>query len=503
MTTSQRRNGRTRPWLPVLLGTIAAAFGYAGQAYLSHEMLQTRLSQADMEAPSHALTVSVQTLVPVTAYQQTRLYPGIIRPARRVQLAFERSARLTAVHVDEGQSVSAGQVLAEIDARRLRIEKDELNARHQQQSAILAELTKGPRSETIAAAQAELSASDAQVRLQQSALERNRSLLNRGAGTSQEVDDALLLLKAAQSRRDAVAKRLEELLAGTRAEQIQAQEASLAMIDAQRRRVQTELDDSFLKAPFAGRVVRRMVDEGDLVSAQQFVLELIEDMQLEAHVGIPTEVAVRLNPGSTVELSVNGNRITGFVRNVVAEVRSETRTQTVIIDLHKAVIASQETHSGDQSAEKTTDPLVRLSRHSEAVCEQGPDLYSGQLIQLEITETEAVSGFRVPLTALTTGTKGLWNVYVIEPSDEPSELYRAVARPVEMLHSDEVAAIVRGAIFPQENVIISSAHRISPGQIVHVADDISEDLTRRTTSQNGDVPEADRDNASVAAEGRR
>ncbi|MEZ6126948.1 MAG: biotin/lipoyl-binding protein [Planctomycetaceae bacterium] len=162
-------------------------------------------------------------LIPVEAVHQVRRhrqFSGTVRAARRTQLAFERSARLTMVNFDEGQSVTAGQVIAEIDQRQLKVQEEELLAGLQQQQAVLAELQAGPRQETIAAVRAELSAVTADAELRLATFERFQNLAQRKATSAQELDEMRLSLRAADARREAVQEQLRELNAGTRSEQI-------------------------------------------------------------------------------------------------------------------------------------------------------------------------------------------------------------------------------------------------------------------------------------------
>ncbi|MEZ6131426.1 MAG: biotin/lipoyl-binding protein [Planctomycetaceae bacterium] len=172
-----------------------------------------------------ALPVRVAVLEPVTSIIRERQLTGVVAAARRTMLAFERSARLNTVMVDEGQSVQAGQVLAVLDQRQLDAQVNEVDAGIQQQKAVLAELIKGPRQELIAATEAERAALAADVELRKATLDRTQSLHERQATSAQALDEVRLAWKAAVASRDAVTKRLDELRAGTRKEQLAAQEA--------------------------------------------------------------------------------------------------------------------------------------------------------------------------------------------------------------------------------------------------------------------------------------
>ena len=200
-----------------------AVFGLTGTwlAY-SGESVDSAASKA-----AEPLFVETIVLQPLTSIVKERQFTGTARAARRARLAFERSARLIRVLVDDGDVVREGQVLAEIDRRQLTVQIAEMKARLSQQEAVLSELVAGPRRETIAATKAELAALNADLELDKVTLDRVKNLHSRGAASAQDLDEVRLAWKSASARRDTVEMQLEELLAGTRSEQIDAQMRSL------------------------------------------------------------------------------------------------------------------------------------------------------------------------------------------------------------------------------------------------------------------------------------
>lgn len=416
--------------------TIAAGFliltvlGATGSWLLSGEPPDAPEQES---ANRTALPVKTMQLEAVTSIIRARQFTGMVTAGRRSRLAFERSARLTKVMFDEGQSVKAGEVVATIDQRQLVARVSELKAQIQQQTAILAELDSGPRAEVIASAKADLAASTADLELQKATFDRTKGLLERRATSAQALDEVRLAWKAAVARRDAIERKLDELEAGTRLEQIAAQKAVVAGLNAKLDQLQIDVDDSQLSAPFSGTVVNRFVDEGDMLTAQQPVLELLETSKLEARIGVPSALIHGLNRMDYVILNSGQTEVTGKIRSVVAQVDPATRTQTVVIDI--------------DDAEHTT-------------------LADGALIRLSFDETQTVDGFRVPLTSLASGSRGLWSVYVVESAETASAETIIAARAVEVLHTDGDYAIVRGAIYEDERIIADGVHKVVPGQKV-------------------------------------
>ena len=388
---------------------------------------------AEPSVERETLPVETQVLKPVTSILRERQFSGTVVAARRTRMAFERSARLVEVLVDEGDVVTEGQVLARIDQRQLQTQVDRVNAELSQQRAVLAELTVGPRKETIAAMKAESQALKADVDLRLATLKRVDGLYKRNATSAQSVDEAELAWKSFAAKRDAVLKQLEELEAGTRIEKIAAQEAMVAGLEARLASLKIDVGDSELKASFEGTIVNRTADEGDMLSPQQPVFELLETGRMEARIGIPSALVGELNREEYYVLTAGHVEVTGKIRSVLAQVEQETRTQTVVIEIDKA---------------------------------NAGQLADGQLIRMAFELQIQVEGFEIPLAALASGSRGLWSVYVVEPVEGGASQQTVVARSVEVLHTDGSMVVVRGAIYEGEKIVTNGVHRVVPGQVV-------------------------------------
>ena len=65
------------------------------------------------------LTVTYISVTPEAAFTTNRVYAGISVAARRAQLGFKRGGKVAMVAVDLGDTVTAGQLLAQLDTRGL------------------------------------------------------------------------------------------------------------------------------------------------------------------------------------------------------------------------------------------------------------------------------------------------------------------------------------------------------------------------------------------------
>jgi RND family efflux transporter MFP subunit len=229
----------------------------------------------------------------------------------------------------------------------------------------------------------------------------------------------------------AAESRLAELEAGTRKEQIQLAVARVAQWQATVERLQVELTDSKLVAPFSGTVARRDADEGVVLPAGASVLRLVEPAS-EAWIGLPPDFTAALGERTHHRVSVAGNDYVATVRDILPEVDLETRTQTVVL--------SVQPERPEQSL-----PLP------------------GQMARLTLPSPVSASGFWVPTTALSRGGKGLWALHVVV-SDPPV----VERRDVEVLRVDSDRVLVRGVIQSGESFVTTGLHRLTSGQRVKI-----------------------------------
>ncbi|WP_339951687.1 efflux RND transporter periplasmic adaptor subunit [uncultured Albimonas sp.] len=363
-----RRAGRL-----TLSAGLAAAAGVA--AVLGAQALQER------NAPPEQIAASAPTRAPVIAVQrasglrvETRRL-GIVEPARQVQAAFDLAGTVETVAVQEGDRVQAGQLLARLDTARIRVRIDELEAQR--------------------------AATQTQAELARLTLERQETLRARGFASDQRWDEARL-------EADRVAATLRQLDAGLAAARI-------------------DLDHSELRAPFAGEIASRSADEGAVVSAGQKIIELIEADRPRVRVGLPEAAAARLQPGTLMQVEIDGRRLTAAVAAVRPDVDPATRTRAALLDL-------------------LTPPGARVAY--------------GAAVSVIVERTREEEGFWLPVSALREGAKGLWTVLTV--AERPGGAVAGV-ESVEVLHVDGERAFVRGTLAPGDLVVAAGAHKLAPG----------------------------------------
>ena len=272
--------------------------------------------------------------------------------------------------------------------------------------SILASLdTRGLRAQ-LASASAVVDEARAAHSLALSTVERRRTLKLQGHVSQQAVDEA-------------------EAQANTALARVEAAKAQADIF-----RVQIDL--SRITAPFDGVVTARMSDEGAIAGAGQPILDLVEAAHLEARIGLPANSAARLVPGDAYTLQADTGAIEAVLRSVTGVIDPAQRTVAAVFEINDAEIVA-----------------------------------SGAVVRLTMERDIDEPGFWVPVKALSTASRGLWTIYVAEPTESG---WHVASRPVEMVHTDGDRAFVRGAVTAGERVITDGLQRIVPGQPVEPRD---------------------------------
>ena len=192
--------------------------------------------------------------------------PGRVEPFRDpVALAFETGGRIVAIDVDEGDAVKAGQIVAHLDDRLAVARVAGAKAALAQAHARYDLARRGPRHEDLDAAKADATAATAEAEHRAAEQARSEKLGAVGAIASASVDTDSAAARVSNATAAAASARYQSLARGTRIEQIAeanaAVEASQADLDA----AQVALDQTLLKAPHDGVVIRRLAEVGTLV----------------------------------------------------------------------------------------------------------------------------------------------------------------------------------------------------------------------------------------------
>jgi multidrug efflux pump subunit AcrA (membrane-fusion protein) len=350
---------------------------------------------------------------------------GEVQSRRTLEIRAAASGALSdlAAGFVEGGRVEAGQLLARIDPANAqsaldRAESDLLDARAEQREAERA----------IGLAQDERAAAEQQMALRTQALERARSLLERRVGTAAAVEDAELALSAAQqavlTRRQAVATaeaRIDQAATALRRVEIAVEEAQRA------------LDDTAVRAAFAGTLSDVTVVAGRLVSVNEQLARLVDPQALEVAFRVSTQQYARL---------------------LDAEGRLQEMPVTVTLDVFGTNLTAQ----GRVSREGAAVGEGQTGRLLFATLDSPRGFKPGDFVTVALEEPALEAVVRLPATALNAAGEIL-----VIGADERLEL-----RAVTLLRRQGDDVLVRGAgldglsVVAERTPLLGAGIRVNP-----------------------------------------
>jgi HlyD family secretion protein len=217
-------------------------------------------------------------------------------------VSFKVPGRIVALPVDEGMAVKAGDLLARLDDEDYRQETAVSEATARVRERQLALGLAGSRRQDIEMARQ--SVVDAQADLEQKRrdLERYESLLEKDEIPVQTRDQAATNLTRARAALGRAQETLNELLEGTRKEEVAIQRANLAQAREDLDLSQVRLRYTVLQAPFDGIVLTREAELGEVVSPGAPVVTLADLDHIWLRVYLPETDLGRVRWGQNAEV---------------------------------------------------------------------------------------------------------------------------------------------------------------------------------------------------------
>ena len=193
---------------------------------------------------------------------------------REVSVAFRQGDRIKEILVEEGDKVTAGDVLAKLDSRDIEFQILQLKAQILAQKNVVNKLHNGSRPEDISQASARVASAYANANLASANYTRQEALYQAGAISVQALDNARANRDATAATLSEATAALNELQNGYRSEDIAEGEAQLAALEASLARNDYLLSEYTLVAPADGVIRSRLLEPGDMAAAGSPVFRL-------------------------------------------------------------------------------------------------------------------------------------------------------------------------------------------------------------------------------------
>jgi HlyD family secretion protein len=272
--------------LCLALAVAGWVLGFSGTALL----IPSAQAQSAPPNPVEEARKKVESLI---AKLQGRTMPeGIIKSNGRVEatevdVAAKYSGRLATLNVNEGDEVTAGQVVGIISSPETEAQLREAQAQLLKAKQALAE------------ALALIAQRNSDLTFARTDYDRGRALLQNGTITQQTVDQRRNRFESAEAN-----------YVAANAQRDQA-ESSIKAAQAQVERLQSILVDLVLVSPRSGRVQYRLARAGEVISAGQRVLTILDLNDVYMTIYLPASEAGKLTLGD--EARVIGDPLPQYI----------------------------------------------------------------------------------------------------------------------------------------------------------------------------------------------
>jgi len=271
-----------RKTLWIVIGTAVLAAG-AGAVFITsgdEELLEVQTA-----------TVSRETII------QKVNATGRIQPKTQIRISADVSARITAMHVKEGQWVEKGQLLIELDRERYQaaVESAEASVRSSQADSklVLQNLLKAEKD-----------------------YDRARDVVARKLGSQQSLDDAASSYQVELARHESTQDRVEQAKAALK----QANDA---------------LSKTLIYSPMAGTISDLNKEQGEIAIGSQFqedMILIVADLtEMEAQVNVDENDIVNVKVGQEAEIAVDalfGETLKGRVYEIANSANTDAQGTT-------------------------------------------------------------------------------------------------------------------------------------------------------------------------------
>ncbi len=222
-----------------------------------------------------------------------------------VEVGFKIPGRVEERPVSEGQMIKAGQVVARLDDKDLKLEIAQRQAQVATARAVLAELQAGSRPEEIAQAQAALERAKADGDRATLEFQRQKRLYEREVISTREFDLAKTTYEAAEARIREAKEFFTLVRKGPRQEKIEQAQATLEQAKQALGLAQTRLQYATLLSPISGMVLSENVEAGEYVSPGTPIISMGDVSQLYLRAYINETDLGRVKVGQKVRVTTD------------------------------------------------------------------------------------------------------------------------------------------------------------------------------------------------------
>src|SRR5215467_8960660 len=231
---------------------------------------------------------------------------AVIYPLEQATIAPKITAPITEFKVRRGDPVRKGQLLATLENKDLAGQAKASQGSFEQADATYKTSVDASIPQQVQKAQLDADAAKAAFEAQQRVYNSRKELFDQGALPQRDLDSAAVALAQARGANEVAQKQLADLQRIGKDQAIRSAQGSRLSAEGQMLNAQAQLSYSQIRSPIDGVVTDRPLYAGDLATANQPILTVMNLSRLIAKSHIPQSEAAVLKVGNPAELKILG-----------------------------------------------------------------------------------------------------------------------------------------------------------------------------------------------------
>jgi multidrug efflux pump subunit AcrA (membrane-fusion protein) len=278
--------------------------------------------------------------VQVTAVRQDSIRrivtaDAVLYPYNQASVTPKISAPVKKFHVNRGDHVKEGQVLAVLENRDLSAAARESKGLYEQAAANYRATSSASLPVQVTTAQSNLQAAKEALDAAKKLLDSREQLFKENALARRQVDEAQVAYVQARSQFETAQEQLKTLQSVGKEEQMKAAKAQADASEAHYNGAEAQLAYTEIRSPITGVITDRPIWEGEMASAGAPLLTVMDVSRVVARANIPLEQAAPLKVGDDAAItpSDGSDAVQGKVIVVSPAVDSNTTTVQVWVEV--------------------------------------------------------------------------------------------------------------------------------------------------------------------------
>jgi len=255
--------------------------------------------------PEPIVTVQV-TPAKRAPVEQTVSAEAVVSPLQQAVITPKITSTISKFYVQRGSRVKQGQLLAILENADLAGAAEQSKGEFEQAEAGYATTTGASLPEQIQKAELEAAAAKAAYDAQKKVYDARKDLFDQGAIPRRDLDSAEVALAQVRSQNEQAQKQLVDLQKLGKEQTLKSASGQLSAAKGKYLNAKAQLSYSEIRSPIDGVVTDRPLFQGELATANQPLLTVMDTSKLIAKAHIAQAEAVELKVGDAAELRLEG-----------------------------------------------------------------------------------------------------------------------------------------------------------------------------------------------------